>query len=58
MDQLISIVQFGSIGPLQPKSSKLTITLLVTACCIFAVVCKLISSLGNDVPRLAELTQN
>lgn len=42
MDRLISILQFDSIGPLQPKSSKLTIALLVSTCCVFAVVCKLI----------------
>lgn len=58
MDQLFSIVQFGSIGPLQPKSSKLTITLLVITCCVFAVVCKFISSSGYDVPRLDDLAQD
>ncbi|OQD99436.1 hypothetical protein PENSOL_c006G08645 [Penicillium solitum] len=54
MDQLISIVQFGSIGPLQPKSSKLTITLLVTACCIFAVTTGYDAGLMNGINMMPQ----
>ncbi|KAF4767424.1 hypothetical protein N7455_006819 [Penicillium solitum] len=54
MDQLISIVQFGSIGPLQPKSSKLTITLLVTACCVFAVTTGYDAGLMNGINMMPQ----
>ncbi|KGO43256.1 Major facilitator superfamily domain, general substrate transporter [Penicillium expansum] len=54
MDRLISILQFDSIGPLQPKSSKLTIALLVSTCCVFAVTTGYDAGLMNGVNMMPQ----
>ncbi|VUC20757.1 unnamed protein product [Clonostachys rosea] len=56
MDQFPKFFRLGAVGPLQPKSSKISIVLLVTACCVFATTIGYDSGLINGINIMPQYT--